>query len=117
MSAGDAVPYVRDGKPTRRAVREITEAVPPVRPRRPRGRSKSSPPDTYLIVYDDRIRDVALIRGRKVNIVVKMAGLADRATYSSPAKGWVIAGVDLPDLLAMADYSNTPYRIKAVAES
>ena len=74
-------------------------------------------PDTFLWVYDDTARGLALLRGRKVKRVLKMAGLTEQARWSSAGQGWVIGSSDLADLLALADDIGTPYQIKTVGES
>jgi hypothetical protein len=72
------------------------------------------PPESILHVTEDRERGMALVRGLNVRTVLEMTGVVERARWSVSAKGYVIPAADLADLAAMADYSNTPYRVKVI---
>jgi hypothetical protein len=68
----------------------------------------------FLWVYEDRQRGLALIRGHGVQRVLELAGVAN-ARFSVTGKGWVVPGVDVPDVVAMAQYDGVVVRFKEVA--
>ena len=70
--------------------------------------------ESFLWIYDDPTRGLALIRGRSVKAVLIAAGALDAARWSVSGKGWVLPGAKVADVCAMADYENVPYRVKAV---
>lgn len=88
---------------------------------RPARRRRSEPkpgapksPDAVLHVTEDRERGLALIRGLNVRHVLELAGCFEGARWSPAAKGYVVASAVLADVAAMAQYSNTPYRVKVI---
>lgn len=70
--------------------------------------------ESFLWIYDDPGRGLALLRGRNVKVVLESAGALDVARWSVTGKGWVLPAARLADVCAMADYENVPYRVKAV---
>lgn len=70
--------------------------------------------ESFLWVYDDPSRGLALLRGRGVKAVLQSAGALDVARWSMSGKGWVVPGARVGDICAIADYENVPYRVKAV---
>lgn len=74
-------------------------------------------PDTFLWVYEDRARGLALVRGLNVKSVLESAAVLDVARWSTAGKGYVLPLEKIGDVAAMADYLNTPYRVKSVEAS
>lgn len=69
---------------------------------------------TFLWIYDDRQRDIALIRGMNVKRILEAAGVQKVARYSVVGKGWVIPGAKVGDVCGTCEHTGTTYRVKAV---
>jgi hypothetical protein len=65
-------------------------------------------------VYDDKVRGLALLRGRNVKHAMELAGVADRARWSIGGRGYVLADDDVAMVCAHAEIHGMPYRVKQV---
>jgi hypothetical protein len=65
-------------------------------------------------VYDDKVRGLALLRGRNVRAILELAGVTDRARWSIGGRGYVLAGDDVATVCAHAEIHGMPYRVKTV---
>lgn len=70
--------------------------------------------DTFLWLYEDAGRGLALLRGRGVADVLDAAHVRDHACWSVAAKGYVLPLPAVADVCAVADVLGVPYRVKAV---
>jgi hypothetical protein len=96
--------------------RRFTDASP-----RPKFRSRSqakpgakAPPLAVIHILEDPTRGYALIRGKNVVRILRLAGVLEASRWSPHAKGHVVPMSDLPDIVAMAQYTNAPVRFKTV---
>jgi len=88
---------------------------------RPKLRKRAEPkpgapkgPASVLWVTEDRERGLALVRGLNVQRVLELACALDGARWSPSGKGYVVSADQLPDIAAMAQYTNTPYKVKTL---
>lgn len=73
-------------------------------------------PESFLWVYDDPTRGLALVRGRNVKTVLELAGAVDSSRWSTSGKGYVIPGPAVADVVAIAEHENIPVRCKRVGD-
>jgi hypothetical protein len=71
-------------------------------------------PDTFLWVYTDDTRGLALIRGRQVRDALRLADAEKVARWSAAGKGYVVPLSAIPDLVAMCEWSRIPVRTRQV---
>ena len=66
----------------------------------------------FIWAYEDPARGLALLRGREVPRVLKLACVTGR--WSVTGRGMVVPLDTMPDIAGMAEYAGVPYRIKQV---
>lgn len=87
-------------RPTAAQVRDIVQVVPKSKP------STGARREGGLMVvhaWDDRSRNLVLIRGNKgVRMLLDEAGAGDVARWSTSGRGWVLPGETAAEVLALA---------------
>ena len=69
----------------------------------------------FVWLYEDRVRNLALIRGVRDKAIFSTAGINDSVRWSTTGKGWVMPLGDVADLCAAFDLAGIVYRFKQVA--